>query len=205
MKLKHKIIAFLAVFLLLGCQSKEESKEIKTQPSNIEQNLTKNIEKNETSEVKNTKKKAVYDKQIALGLIDGSEFKFKIRDDYGLDVDREQKKATLFVFWATWCPPCRAEIPHLNNLAEKFRKDLNIVAILLEDKSVEQIKEFAKKNNIKYDVAVGKENFILEKAVGGITGLPASVLFKTNGDFHDGYVGLVPEEMLENEISKAIN
>ena len=46
-------------------------------------------------------------------------------------------------------------------------------------------------------------NFLFEKAMGGIKGLPASALFKANGDYVQGYIGLVPEEMLENDINRA--
>ena len=103
----------------------------------------------------------------------------------GFDV-KDGKKATLYVFFATWCPPCKAEIPHLNNLSEKFKNELNIVGVLLEDKSEDEVKEFAQKYKIKYDVAVGEGNFLFEKAMGGINGLPSSALFtprmrSTNG------------------------
>jgi thiredoxin len=121
----------------------------------------------------------------------------------GFDV-KDGKKATLYVFFATWCPPCKAEIPSLNNLSEKFKNELNIVAVLLEDKSEDEVKEFAQKYKIKYDIAVGEGNFLFEKAMGGIKGLPASALFKANGDYAQGYIGLVPEEMLETDINRAI-
>ena len=67
----------------------------------------------------------------------------------------------------------------------------------------EIVKDFAQKYKIKYEVAVGEGNFLFEKAMGGIKGLPASALFKANGDYVQGYIGLVPEEMLENDINRA--
>ena len=67
----------------------------------------------------------------------------------------------------------------------------------------DEVKDFAQKYKIKYEVAVGEGNFLFEKAMGGIKGLPASALFKANGDYVQGYIGLVPEEMLENDINRA--
>lgn len=194
MKLKNGIIASLAIFLILGCNGGDKIK--KEQQS--DQNTS-------TANIDNIKKK-YYDTPISLKLINDKEFTLKMREDNNIEVIQEQgdKKATLFVFFATWCPPCKVEIPHLNNLAEKFRKDLNIIGISLENKSIEEIKEFAKSYNIKYDIAVGEANFILEKAVGGILGLPSSILYKADGSYFNGYVGLVHEEILESDISKAI-
>ena len=74
----------------------------------------------------------------------------------------------------------------------------------VQDKYSFNNKEFAQKYKIKYDIAVGEGNFLFEKAMGGIKGLPASALFKANGDYAQGYIGLVPEEMLETDINRAI-
>ena len=82
-------------------------------------------------------------KDITLKLLNGSTMQVTKRSN-GFDV-KDGKKATLYVFFATWCPPCKAEIPHLNNLSEKFKNELNIVGVLLEDKSEDEVKEFAQK------------------------------------------------------------
>jgi len=72
-------------------------------------------------------------KEINLKLLNGTTMQITKRSN-GFDV-KDGKKATLYVFFATWCPPCKAEIPHLNNLSEKFKNELDIVGVLLEDKS----------------------------------------------------------------------
>ena len=214
MTLKRAIITLLCLFAFFGCgdDSSKKSEQKPSEQAVESKNLTeKNITKDENTSKETPALKTSENTQsgdtketneINLKLISGSTMQVTKRSN-GFDV-KDGKKATLYVFFATWCPPCEAEIPHLNNLSEKFKNELNIVGVLLEDKSEDEVKEFAQKYKIKYDIAVGEGNFLFEKAMGGINGLPSSALFKANGDFAQGYVGLVPEEMLETDINKAI-
>jgi thiredoxin len=205
MTLKQAIITSLCLFAFFGCgddsnkkSEQKPSEQVQSKTLDENSNLNKDSVTPKTSE--NSQNNDI--KDITLKLLNGSTMQVTKRSN-GFDV-KDGKKATLYVFFATWCPPCKAEIPHLNNLSEKFKNELNIVGVLLEDKSEDEVKEFAQKYKIKYDVAVGEGNFLFEKAMGGINGLPSSALFKANGDFAQGYVGLVPEEMLETDINKAI-
>ena len=205
MTLKQAIITSLCLFAFFGCgddsnkkSEQKPSEQVQSKTLDENSNLNKDSVAPKTSE--NSQNNDI--KDITLKLLNGSTMQVTKRSN-GFDV-KDGKKATLYVFFATWCPPCKAEIPHLNNLSEKFKNELNIVGVLLEDKSEDEVKEFAQKYKIKYDIAVGEGNFLFEKAIGGINGLPSSALFKANGDFAQGYVGLVPEEMLETDINKAI-
>ena len=205
MTLKQAIITSLCLFAFFGCgddsnkkSEQKPSEQVQSKTLDENSNLNKDSVAPKTSE--NSQNNDI--KDITLKLLNGSTMQVTKRSN-GFDV-KDGKKATLYVFFATWCPPCKAEIPHLNNLSEKFKNELNIVGVLLEDKSEDEVKEFAQKYKIKYDGAVGEGNFLFEKAMGGINGLPSSALFKANGDFAQGYVGLVPEEMLETDINKAI-
>lgn len=214
MTLKRAIITLLCLFAFFGCgdDSSKKSEQKPSEQAVESKNLTeKNITKDENTSKETPTLKTSENTQsgdtketneINLKLISGSTMQVTKRSN-GFDV-KDGKKATLYVFFATWCPPCKAEIPHLNNLSEKFKNELNIVGVLLEDKSEDEVKEFAQKYKIKYDIAVGEGNFLFEKAMGGIKGLPASALFKANGDYAQGYIGLVPEEMLETDINRAI-
>ena len=212
MTLKRAIITSLCLFAFFGCgddnksqKSEQNTSEPAVQSKNLEENASKdeNLSKDTlTPKISESAQQSDEVKDISLKLLNGTTMQITKRSN-GFDV-KDGKKATLYVFFATWCPPCKAEIPHLNNLSEKFKNELNIVGVLLEDKSEDEVKEFAKKYKIKYDIAVGEGNFLFEKAMGGIKGLPASALFKANGDYAQGYIGLVPEEMLETDINRAI-
>lgn len=211
MTLKRAIITSLCLFAFFGCgdnnksqKSEQNSSEPAVQSKNLEENASKDENLSKDTLTPKISENAQSDevKDISLKLLNGTTMQITKRSN-GFDV-KDGKKATLYVFFATWCPPCKAEIPSLNNLSEKFKNELNIVAVLLEDKSEDEVKEFAQKYKIKYDIAVGEGNFLFEKAMGGIKGLPASALFKANGDYAQGYIGLVPEEMLETDINRAI-
>lgn len=123
----------------------------------------------------------------------------------GIVFEEFKGKAVLLNFFATWCPPCRAEIPHLNNLREKYGKDFEIVAVLLEEgKTTLEIKKFKEEYGIKYLITNSDENFNLANAVGGVKSIPTMFLFNKDGKMVEKYVGIVPEEMMGTDIKKAI-
>ncbi|MDN2807715.1 TlpA disulfide reductase family protein, partial [Campylobacter coli] len=74
-----------------------------------------------------------------LNLIDGGSISVK-KENVVLNFN-DEGKAILFVFFTTWCTPCIAEIPHLNKLQEKYNNDFNLVGVLLEDKSNDEIQK----------------------------------------------------------------
>jgi len=76
---------------------------------------------------------------------------WKLKDLDGKDVTSEQFKGKVVVldFWATWCPPCRGEIPGYVELQKKYGKDgLLIVGISMDDKGPEPVKEFVQEQGI---------------------------------------------------------
>ncbi|HEF9750239.1 TPA: TlpA family protein disulfide reductase [Campylobacter coli] len=137
-----------------------------------------------------------------LNLIDGNSIFIK-KDNENLNF-ADGDKATLFVFFTTWCSPCIAEIPHLNKLQEKYEEQFNIVGVLLEDKSDEELRAFAQKNQILYKIANGENNYLLAKILGGVNGIPTMFLYDKNSQLINQYLGLIPEEMLEIDIQKAV-
>jgi len=115
----------------------------------------------------------------------------------------------LLNFFATWCPPCRAEIPHLANLQNKYKDKLKIIAILVENKNTKEIEEFKKRYNINYFVSNSSDNMNLAAKAADMLhqprnfSIPMMVLF-VNGKYFRHYIGMVPEEMLESDIKEAI-
>lgn len=115
-------------------------------------------------------------------------------------------KAVLLDFFATWCPPCKAEIPHLNNLRKKYDGKFEIIGVLVEqNKPQSELDAFIKEFNITYPVSNTDVNFDLANAVGGVKSIPTMFMFNTEGRVVNNYVGMVPEEMLEIDIKKALN
>jgi len=90
----------------------------------------------------------------------------------------ETGKPMIVEFWATWCPPCRKSIPHLNEIYKKYKdKGLGIVGISDEEKSV--IEKFTKTMPMDYAVAIDKDNKFSEGF--GIKGIPHAFLVDKTG------------------------
>lgn len=116
-----------------------------------------------------------------------------------------ENKIVLINFFATWCPPCKAEIPHLNNLQEKYKNDFVIISVLLEDnKSDEEMRNFAKHNNANFIITNSPENFKFAKSVGGVKNIPLMFLYDKNGKYSTHYTGVIPEEMIDADIKKVL-
>jgi thiol-disulfide isomerase/thioredoxin len=107
-------------------------------------------------------------------------------------------KPMIVEFWATWCPPCRASIPHLNEVNKKF-KDKGLVIIGVTDEDKAKVLEFQKTLPMDYTVAFDKEGKLGEKF--GITGIPhAFVVGKDGKIVWEGH----PMQLKEDEIEKAL-
>lgn len=142
-------------------------------------------------------------KNVNLKIKDNEDLFIRINDSK-FEFDNEQK-ATLFVFFTTWCVPCNALVPHLNNLQSKYKDSFRIIAVPLEKSSETTLNDFISKYGVKYDIAIGESNFDLATAAGGVSVLPNILLYGSNGAFINQYLGLIPEEMLDIDIQKAIN
>ncbi len=116
-----------------------------------------------------------------------------------------ENKVVLVVFFTTWCPPCKAEIPHLINLQEKYKEKFAIISVLLEEnKSNEEINSFMKYNKINFAVTNSADNFKFAQNIGGVKNIPLMFLYDKNGKYSTHYVGAIPEEMIDADIKKVL-
>ena len=106
---------------------------------------------------------------------------FKMTDVNGNIVDMASlKDKKVFVnLWATWCPPCRAEIPSIENLAGKVDKEKAVFIMLSLDENFELAKNFAKKNNMQLPVYYAAEGL---PAMFKTDGIPATFIFNEEGE-----------------------
>ncbi|MGA3210878.1 MAG: redoxin domain-containing protein [Terriglobales bacterium] len=108
-------------------------------------------------------------------------------------------KVVLLDFWATWCVPCRAEIPHFVAFQVKYREQgLQVVGISMDD-GPKPVREFYQEFKINYPVAIG--NAQVADAYGGVLGLPVTVLIGRDGRIQARYVGVVEMPVLEEKIN----
>jgi thiol-disulfide isomerase/thioredoxin len=107
-------------------------------------------------------------------------------------------KVVLVNFWATWCGPCRAEIPDLVALQDKYKDRLQILGLVVDDDDQDAIKKFVAKFGINYPVALATNNIRLE--YGGIPALPTSFVLDSQGRVVQKHEGLRDPVLYEAEI-----
>jgi len=106
-------------------------------------------------------------------------------------------KPVIVEFWATWCPPCRTSIPHLNEINKKF-KDKGLSVIGITDETKEVVEKFQKSTPMEYHVAVG--GAAIQKKF-GINGIPhAFVVGKDGKIVWEGH----PMSLKDSDIEKAL-
>jgi cytochrome c biogenesis protein CcmG/thiol:disulfide interchange protein DsbE len=107
-------------------------------------------------------------------------------------------KVTLLNFWATWCGPCRAEIPTLILLQKEFGDRLQVIGIAVDEDSPEEVRQFVRKMGINYRIVMGTPQ--LQAQYGGIAALPTSFVADSEGRIVQKHVGLYPASVFEQEI-----
>lgn len=126
---------------------------------------------------------------------------WKLKDVDGNAVSSDQFKGKVMVvdFWATWCPPCREEIPGYIDLYRKYGKDrLVIVGASVDEGGPAVVKAFIAKFGINYPVVMADEP--TESAFGGMDAIPTTFLIDQNGQIRDKKVGAEPTADYEKKI-----
>ena len=130
--------------------------------------------------------------------------KFTLNDLNGQSVSLEgllkQKKAVLINFWATWCPPCREEIPGLIKLQEKF-KDRSFTLLGIDvGESQKKVSSFVEKSGINYPVVLDNEMKVSESY--SVFGIPTTFLVSSEGKILGEYHGF--SQQLMDDVEKAL-
>ena len=125
-------------------------------------------------------------------------FKVDTLDGRPLSVGDYQGKVILLNFWATWCGPCRSEIPDLVELQNKYKDQLQIIGLVVDDDDEDAVKKFAEKFGINYPVAIATEE--LRMQYGGIPALPTSFVLDGEGRVVQKHEGLRDPVLYEAEI-----
>jgi thiol-disulfide isomerase/thioredoxin len=107
-------------------------------------------------------------------------------------------KIVVLNFWATWCPPCREEIPELIELSNRYKDRLIIIGVSMDDSAPEEVKQFTKAMGMNYPIVMGSREIASE--YGGVPALPTSFVINKDGRIVQKHVGLYPTEVYEGEI-----
>jgi thiol-disulfide isomerase/thioredoxin len=125
---------------------------------------------------------------------------FQVRDLDGKPVSPADArgKVVLLNFWATWCGPCRAEIPDLVELQAKYKDHLQVIGVVVDDDNLDAIHQFIREFRINYPVALASDEVRIK--YGSIAALPTSFLLDPQGRVVQKHVGLRDPSLYETEI-----
>lgn len=107
-------------------------------------------------------------------------------------------KVVLVNFWATWCPPCIAEIPDLIELQNQYEGQLQIIGLSVEEGSADEVKRFVQEKKINYPVAIASGELL--RNFGGVFGLPTTFLLDTDGGVVQKHIGPINPQFTDLEI-----
>jgi len=131
---------------------------------------------------------------------------FKLKDLEGKEVSLAsfKGKVVLLNFWATWCGPCKAEIPGFIELQEKYRDKLTIVGYSVDD-TAELAKKYAAEYKMNYPILLGEGREDVQDAYGPIWGIPASFIISKDGHVCRKHMGIAPKAVFEKELVALMN
>lgn len=147
--------------------------------------------------------------EFVLKEISGQEYVIQ-KGTEGFLLKTKQNQVIILDIFATWCPPCQAEASHLTKLQEKYKENLTIIGISVEDDiNSTKLQAFRNEYDAHYPLANSSENRRIINAVatnlniGRNFGIPLMAMYK-NGKLVNYYQGAIEEEFIESDIKKAL-
>lgn len=130
---------------------------------------------------------------------------FKVYDSEGNSVNLSDNKGkpTVVNFWATWCSPCKEELPYFNTLAEEMGDKVNFMMVNVEagsDNTFNDVLDFVKKNNYSFPVYHDRESDA-SKAY-GVQSIPMTLFIDAQGNIVGSRIGSMSEKMLRDYIAE---
>lgn len=125
---------------------------------------------------------------------------FTLTDLEGNEVSLSDFKGKVIIidFWATWCGPCKMEIPSFIKLQEDYQDDVVILGVSLDQGGPKAVVPFAKKMNINYPIVYGDGSVV--QAYGGIRGIPTTFVVDRDFNIQRKYVGYTDHKVFEKDI-----
>jgi len=127
------------------------------------------------------------------------EFNLPDLDGNKVELSSMKGKVLILDFWATWCPPCKEEVPHLVRLQSKYRdQGLQIVGLSLDKGGAPDVKPFAEEHDVNYTMLIATDE--TAKAYGGVSMIPTTFVVDRSGVVVKRFIGYTTPEAFEEAI-----
>jgi thiol-disulfide isomerase/thioredoxin len=130
--------------------------------------------------------------EFALSRIDGST----------LSSSELANKTVVINFWASWCPPCRSEMPSIESFYQEHRDENLIVVAVNAGESPEQIEQFVQEHDLTFEVV--QDPTMQMMAQFGVLSLPTTFIIDQRGDIRGQHMGQLDEQQLESMFRTAV-
>lgn len=131
------------------------------------------------------------------------DFTLQTLDGESVTLSELQGKKVILNFWATWCPPCKSEMPYFQDYYEKYAEEDNVeivaVNLTFQDK-VDNVEAFVNGNGLTFPILLMEEPGINNTYK--IVSIPSTFMIDTNGIIQKQIIGPLDEEALRNYVSK---
>jgi peroxiredoxin len=130
-------------------------------------------------------------------------FSLQTQNGKVIELSKLKGKVVLVNFWATWCPPCRAEIPDFIEVYNTYKsKGIEIIGIALDEKGWSKVTPYIEEAKINYPIVLGSAEVV--RQYGGIEAIPTTFIVDRKGYIVASQVGLVSKELLEQKLKSLL-
>ncbi len=130
-------------------------------------------------------------------------FKLKSQDGKVVELAKLKGKVVVINFWATWCGPCRKEIPGFLEVYKQYKeKGLEIVGVSLDEEGWDVVKPYVDRAKMTYPVVIGDGD--LANAYGGIEAIPATFIVDKKGNIAKKHVGYLSKSDFETIVKSLL-
>lgn len=123
------------------------------------------------------------------------DFELETLDGESVRLSDFRGEKVLVNFWATWCPPCRSEMPDMQKFHEDYDAQILAVNLISTEQSESQIQEFLEEYGVSFTVLADEDNRV--STLYNASALPTSYLINTKGEIHNIAIGALNYEMME--------
>jgi thiol-disulfide isomerase/thioredoxin len=124
-------------------------------------------------------------------------FSLRGLDGRSIRMSEYKGKPVVLDFWATWCVPCKASMPHLDQVQERYRaQGLVVIGVSVDDAPAPDVRKYAERLRVKFRLAMADESVL--DLYGPIRSIPTTLFINRRGDIVRRVVGYVDEETLSS-------